>query len=148
MRSAVRIVVSVGIVFLVFGALFALLIRIPGTPHWRSMQQAALIQSNHDAGNVDQANLAFDEWLKLADQSEWVETIVFPPVATVVILLVWRSRPLSAVECALVVMGFIMLTTWRQGFTQFDRRFAISVMLFAVALSGRNAWIAARRLLG
>jgi hypothetical protein len=147
MRIAVRILVSVGIVFLVFGAMFALLIRIPGTPHWRSMQQAALIQSNHGAGNVDEANLAFDEWLKLADQSEWVDTIVFPPVAAAVILLVWRTRRLSPVECALVVVGFIMLMTWRQGVTQFDRRFAISVMLFAVVLSGWNAWIAIRRLL-
>jgi hypothetical protein len=146
MRIAVRVVVSVAIIVLVFGALFALLIRIPNTPHWRSMQHAASIQSNHEAGNVDAANHAFDEWLRLADQAQWVDAMVFPPVAAALILLVWRTQPLSAIECGLVVMGFVMLMTWRQGSMQFDRRFAISVLLFAVVLGGRNAWSAVRRL--
>jgi hypothetical protein len=146
MRIAVRVVVSVAIVVLVFGGLFALLIRIPGTPHWRSMQQAALIQLNHDAGNVDAANLAFDEWLRLADQSQWVDAIVFPPVAAGLILLVWRRQPLSAIECGLLVVGFILLMAWRQGSMQVDRRLAVSVLLFAATLGGPNVWNAVRRL--
>ena len=146
MRIAARVIASVGIVFLVFGALFALLIRIPNTPHWRSMQQAGLILSNHDAGNVDAANRAFDEWLRLADQTQWIDSMVLPVVAAGVILLVWRAQPLSGIESGLVVMGFIMLMTWRQGSMQFDLRFAISVLLFTAVLGGGNAWIAARRL--
>lgn len=144
MRIAVRVVVSLGIAFVLFGALFAVLIRTPNTPHWRSMQRAASIQSNHEAGNVDAANHAFDEWLRLADQAQWVDTIVFPPVAAALILLVSRTQPLSAIECGLVVVGFILLLAWGQGSIQ-DRKLAVSVLLFAATLGGRYVWRAIRR---
>lgn len=136
MASLVRILVSSVVAYLVYGLAGAAMLAIPGTPHYRSLQQMFVLDSYRSNPNLDAANAAFDEWLRIGRQAEWVEATILTALAAVAVLLLWRrSRPLSAFEIVSIVVMFTAVTMWRVGSAEVDAPLVTTVFVFASVLT-------------
>lgn len=136
MFSLVRIVVSSVAAYLVYGLGGAVMLAIPGTPHHRSLQQMSVLDSYRNTTDLDAANAAFDEWLRIGRQAEWVEATILTALAAGAVLLLWRrKRPLSAFEIVPIVAVFIAGVMWRFGSADVDAPLVTTVLVFTLVLS-------------
>ena len=69
MPSLARVILSSLAAYAVYGLGGAAMLAIPGTPHYRELQQAFVLDWYRNNPNVEAANAAFDEWLRIGRQT-------------------------------------------------------------------------------
>jgi hypothetical protein len=136
MLTLARVVISSAVAYFTFGLAGAAMLLIPGTPHHKSLQQMFVLESYRESPDIDAANAAFDEWLRIGRQSEWVEATVLPTLAAGAILLLWRrKRPLSTIEIVATVAAFTAGVMWRLGATEVDAPLVTTSVVFGLTLA-------------
>jgi hypothetical protein len=145
MLSLARILVSSVAAYLVYGLGGAAMLAIPGTPHYRLLQQMFVLDSYRNTPALDAANAAFDEWLRIGRQAEWVNATILTALAARAVLLLWRrKRPLSALETLSIVAVFAAGVMWRLGSADVDAPLVTTVFVFTFVLSAAKV----RQILG
>ena len=144
MPSLARIVLSSVIAYVVYGLGRVAMLSIPGTPHYRSLQQVFVLDSYRNSTDRDAANAAFDEWIRIGRQVDWAEATILTAIAAVMVLLLWRrKRPLSSAETVSIVAVFIAGVMWRNG-SGIDAPLATTALVFGSVLTAARV----RHLLG
>jgi len=138
MLTLTRVVISSAVAYLIYGLAGAAMLTIPGTPHHRSLQQMFVLESYRESPDVNAANAAFDEWLRIGRQAEWVEATVLPALAAAGILLLWRRKQLSTIEILSTVAAFTAGVMWRFGKAEVDPPLVTAGLVFAVVLAARK----------
>jgi CHASE2 domain-containing sensor protein len=96
----------------------------------------SVLDSYRNSTDNDAANAAFDEWLRIGRQAEWVEATILTALAATAVLLLWRRRrPLSAFETLSIVAIFIAGVMWRFGSADVDAPLVTTVFVFTLVLS-------------
>lgn len=150
MYVPVRAVVSAFIVYIAFATIGVLMMQIPGTPHRRSLEQAMAMAEYRGWKSLtpaqqDAANAAFDDWLRIGRQAEWVEATLMPVIAATVALFIWRETlPFRWVEIAIITLGFAILQMWRANSMSVDLPMAVGVVLLAATLALSQTRLLAR----
>lgn len=100
-----------------------------------------------DRAQQDAANAAFDEFIGLADQAQWVEAILIPLLAGIVTLLTWRKTlPLSVIEIVVIAAGYAAGVMWRVHSTDVGPQTVVGIVLLAATLGlGYSPLISGRR---
>jgi|SRR5688572_12463176 hypothetical protein len=125
------------VAYLAFGLTVGLMFFVPGTPHRRALEQMWVLESYRTSPEASGAGAAFDEFLRLGEQTRLVDATVVSAAAGVAVALVARaSSPLVLRDIAIVVLGFLIGQMWRQGPRM------TGVVLLAIAVFGAVIWVA------
>jgi hypothetical protein len=136
MLSLARVVVSSAVAYLAYGLGGAAMLVIPGTPHYRLLQQMHVLDSYRNNPDLDAANPAFDEFLRIGRQADWAEATILSAFAAGVVLLLWRrKRQLSSVEILSIVPIFVAGVMWRSGSTRVGAALVTAAFVFGVVLA-------------
>jgi predicted cobalt transporter CbtA len=95
-----------------------------------------VLDSYRNSPDLDAVNAAFDEWLRIGRQADWVEATILTALAAGVVLLLWRrNTSLSTVETISIVAVFIVGMMWRDRSADVEAPLATAALVFGSVLA-------------
>jgi hypothetical protein len=137
----IRTLGSVALAYVSVIVITVVLLVTPGTPHRRSLEAMALLESFRDSPEAPAAGAAFDEWLRIGRQMQWVDATLVPVAAALIVAAASRRRGrLAVTELFAVVLGFASVHLWRTGPGYLDPLSLMAPCVFGAALWLGTNW--------